>query len=236
MNLTKVDWTKRDYQEFISYLKSLQDKKYQEFHKNLISDKNINIIGIRIPILKSIAKQISKGNYQDFLKLAGTHYYEEKLIYGLIITNLKNNTEVSNYLELFIPKIDNWATCDTVAAALKIVKKHKSYYYDYIKNQISSNNPWLKRFCFVLLLDYYIEEPYLTEIFNLCEKYNDDNYYVNMAIAWLISICYIKYPNTTITFLKNNQLNKFTHNKAIQKIIESTRINNKNEIKELKRL
>ncbi len=233
MNFINTKWTKKTYEQFISYLLSLQDTNYQKFQQNIIS--NCNIIGVRTPILKKIAKDISKGSYNDFFKIAKNDYYEENIIYGLIITNLKSIEEVKIYLPTFMSKIDNWACNDIVISNLKIVNKNKNFFYKFITINIKNKNQWTKRFCYVLLLNYFIEEKYLNKIFTLCEKYNDDNYYVNMAVAWLLSICYIKYPKQTITFLKENKLDKFTHNKAIQKIVESNRIKNKEEIKLLKR-
>jgi len=236
MHLIKEKWKKDDYYEFISYLFKIQDNKYKNFNKRLIPDDNINIIGIRIPILKKIAKEISKGNYNDFLKLIDYKYYEETIIYGYIISNLKNIEKIITNLDIFVDKIDNWACCDTVASSLKIINKNKDCFFNYIKVKIKNDNFWIKRFCFVLLLSYFIEENYLKDIFRLCEKYNTKDYYVNMSVAWLISICFIKYKNPTLVFLNNNKLDNFTHNKTIQKIIESKRINNKEEIKKLKRI
>lgn len=222
LNLTRDSWNKDNYRQFISYLFELQDIKYRNFHSGLIVGDNV--IGIRTPILKDIAKKIAKGNYKDFLSLCSFKYYEELTLYGLIITNIKNLEESISYSDIFKEKIDNWASCDLFCAGYKIVKKNKEYFWNYINSNIISNNLWIRRLSFVLLLDYYIEEEYLNDIFNLCDKYNTDDYYVEMAVAWLISICYIKYPKVTLGYIKNNKLNNFTHNKAIQKIRESYRV------------
>ena len=235
MNLN-INWTKLDYQNFLSYLNDQQDLKYRDFHKSLLN-ADVNLIGIRTPKLKKIAKEISLGNYDNFIKLNTHKYYEETIIHALVISNLKDINIVINYIDNFLNYIDNWATCDILCGSLKIVNKNKEIFFNYIKNKIKNPNPWIKRFCFVLLLDYLLEDKYIKEIFNLTNKYNTKDYYVNMAIAWLISIAYIKNKNDTINYLKNNKLDNFTHNKAIQKIKESTRttLEDKELIKNLRR-
>lgn len=235
MNLN-INWTKLDYQNFLSYLNDQQDLKYRDFHKSLLN-ADVNLIGIRTPKLKKIAKEISLGNYDNFIKLNTHKYYEETIIHALVISNLKDINIVINYIDNFLNYIDNWATCDILCGSLKIVNKNKEIFFNYIKNKIKDPNPWIKRFCFVLLLDYFLEDKYIKEIFNLTNKYNTKDYYVNMAIAWLISIAYIKNKNDTINYLKNNKLDNFTHNKAIQKIKESTRttLEDKELIKNLRR-
>lgn len=235
MNLIKENWNKNDYENFINYLYSLQDLKYKNFHSKLLPNTN-NLIGIKIPILKKIAKDISKGNYIEFLHLTKHTIYEETMIHGFIISNIKLQPDnIIDYINNFLPYINNWAICDSFCASLHIIKKNKEIFYKYIKRKIKNKNIWIKRFCFVILLDYYLEEKYLKEIFNMCDSYNTNDYYVEMAIAWLISIAYIKHKNITLEYLNNNKLNNFTYNKAIQKIIESTRIK-KEEKEELKLL
>lgn len=222
MNLIRSSWSNREYKEFINYLFEIRDIKYRDFHSKL--GVGNNVIGIRTPLLKSIAKDICMGNYQDFLKLLKEDYYEEITLYGLIICNIKYLEESIRYLEIYKNKINNWANCDLFCSGYKIVNKNKDYFWEYINDNISSDNLWIRRMCFVLIISYYIEEEYLEEIFKLCNMYNTSDYYVQMSVAWLISICYIKYPVSTTEYIGNNKLDNFTHNKAIQKIRESYRV------------
>lgn len=221
MDLIRKSWSNNDYQEFLEYLFSIKEEKYRQFQSKIIPNKKI--IGIRTHILKKIAKEISKGNYKEFLSLIKNYYYEENILYGLILTNIKDITTVIEYLDKYILIIDNWSSCDLTISNLKIVKKHKNLFFEYVLNNINRHHPYTRRFCYVLLLNYYIEKKYLGKIFKLCNIENN-NYYVEMSIAWLISICYIKYKDETKEYLKNNKLNKFTYNKTIQKIIESNQI------------
>lgn len=228
-------WTTEKYQEFVKELYSMQDIKYQEFSKNIIFDNTI--IGIRTPILKKIAKDISKGDYNSFLKLSTNNTYEEKMIYGFVVSNIKDFNIFTKNVDNFKYKINNWALCDMFCAASRIVIHNKEAMYQYILDNLSTTNMWIKRMCFVFLLDYYIEPEYLDRIFELCDTYNSLDYYVQMSIAWLISICYIKYSKETKKYLQNCKLDDFTYNKAIQKTIESRRITNeeKEKLRKMKR-
>lgn len=224
MNLTKNNWTKEEYQKFINYLKTLEDIKYKNFHKKLLN-QDINIIGIRTPKLKEIAKNIYKGNYQSFLSQVTFQYYEEKIIYALVISNIKKlDNNLIKYIDTYKNNITNWAECDLFCSNFKIVKKNKEYFYKYITKNITSNKEYIKRMCFVLLLNYYIENIYLNDIFTYTNTYCNSTYYINMSIAWLLSICYIKYKDKTTTYLLKNNLDNFTYNKTISKICDSKRI------------
>jgi len=212
------------YEEFLNELYSLQDLKYKDFQGKLImSDK---LIGVRTPELKRIAKVIARSNYEDFFKENKHELYEENLVHGLILGYLKLDfNELKPLVDDFIKHIDNWAVCDLTIANLKVYKKNKTkdIVFNEIKYYLKNDNPWINRFGYVLLLEYFIEEKYMDEIFELCENYKD-HYYVKMAIAWLVSMCYIKHKGRTLTFLKKNKLDVWTNNKAIQKIIDSHRV------------
>lgn len=223
-----------NYNEFINYLYTFQDLKYRDFHKKLILTDNL--IGIRTPILKKIAKDISKNNYQEFINNSKHALYEEKIIEGFILGYLNINfNELKPLIDNFLPNIDNWAICDLTASNLKIFNKIGDIGFNEIKKYLNNNNFWINRFGYVLLLNYYINDEYIDYIFNLCDNYKDV-YYVKMSIAWLLSICYIKYKEKTIKYLKQCRLDNWTYNKTIQKIIESTRITKEEKelLKEMK--
>lgn len=211
------------YDEFIKLLYKHQDLKYKEFHKRLILSDNL--IGVRTPILKKIAKQIARGNYNSFIELNKHDLYEETIIHGLILGYIKDNFNgVKELINNFLPYIDNWAICDISVSNLKIFNKNKEDGFIEIKKYLKNKNIWINRFGYVLLLNYYIDDEYIDQIFILCKNHKDE-YYVKMSIAWLLSMCYIKYKEKTLKFLNSNTLDKWTYNKTIQKIIESNRIN-----------
>ncbi len=224
---TKNIWSKEEYNNFISYLFNISEKEYKLFQEKLIPNKNI--IGIRTNILKKIAKEIYKGNYDEFLNIMQNNYYEENILYGLIISNIKDTKTLLPYLNKYILIIDNWASCDIFASSLKIVKNNKDIFLNYIIKCIKTNKTYIKRIGYVLLLNYFIEKKYLNTIFKLC-NIKTNEYYVEMSIAWLISMCYIKYKEETIIFFKDNKLNKFTYNKALTKIIESLQVSKEDKL------
>ena len=219
---------KNNYDKFINYLKNISDQKYKEFQKKIIKNDKIKIIGIRIPILKEIAKKISKEDYKLFIKLNKHKYLEENIIHGLILGYIKEDeNQLLNKIDDFIQYIDNWETCDIICSNLK---QYKKININVINNYINKN-PWSQRFGLVLLLNYYIKKDNLNYIFKTCKNIKTDEYYVKMAISWLLSISYIKYPQETLNFIKKANLDKFTHNKTISKICDSRRIKKVTKIK-----
>ncbi len=205
----------------------MSDSKYKSFHSNLCPGIN-NILGIRVPVLREYAKKlIKKYSFEELINNIDDEYYEEIMLQGMLIgLNSKENFNViKKYIENYIPKIDNWAICDTFCAGLKIVNQNKENMWGFIKQYLDSDKEFYLRFAIVIILDYYIEEKYLEEIFRIFNNIQSEYYYVKMAIAWAISICLIKYYDKTINYLKNNsKIDKWTYNKSLQKAIESYRI------------
>jgi len=210
------------YQEFINSLKINQDLKYRDFHKKLTFTK-YEIIGVRVPILRKLAKDICKYDYKNFLSNVGSSYYEEIFVEGLVISSLEEN-ELFLYLSKFVDKIDNWAICDSFCSSLKIVKQNPNKYFEYFKDYLNSNSEFKIRVALVIFLNFYINEEYLNEIFSLIDKIKLDKYYVNMAIAWLLAESFIKYPEATKKYLNETKINDFTFNKTISKICDSYRV------------
>lgn len=223
-----IKWNYENYKLFLQYLETFKDEEYKKFHSKLTL-KN-NLIGVRTPQLKKIAKEISKYDYKGFIYTTSNKTYEEKTIHGLTIGYLKDYEETIYYLDRFLKHIDNWATCDLMCANLKIFKRNKEKGYNYITKLIDSNDGWKIRVGLVLLLNYYIEDEYIEKIFNITDNISCEQYYVKMAIAWLLSICYIKFPQNTINYLSNNKLSDWVHNQTIQKIKESNRVGKEEKI------
>ena len=205
-------------------LLELQDVKYKEFHSGLCPNVD-KIIGVRVPQLKELAKQIVKEDYKEFLIHVKDEYYEELALHGLVIGYAKMSIEDTfDYLKKFVPKINSWAVCDVTCANLKITKKYKKEMWEFLETYIHSNKEYEIRFAVVMYLNYYLDDEYIAEILKRIDKVENKEYYVQMAIAWLISFAYIKQKDKTIKYLEKNHLDKFTQNKAIQKIRESYRV------------
>ncbi len=216
-------WNKRTYQEYLKYLTSLKDEKYHDFSLKLVSSK-YELIGIRIPFLHKMAREISKTDVISFLNLGNNIYFEEVMIKGLVLTTLKDKELLLQYLDNYVSLIDNWSICDTVAHSLKIVLQEQDYWFFKFLNYLKSNEIYTIRFGLVILLNFYVKKEYLSKIFKEVSKLNTNAYYVNMAISWLLCECFIKYPEETLLFLKKNTLNSFTFNKTISKIRDSYRV------------
>ena len=212
-------------EEIRQELIKLADDKYRSFHSNLCPGVE-NILGVRLPLLRKIANSLSKEeDYYNYLNNGDTKYYEEIMIEGLIIGYLKTDNENRfNYIRNFIPKIDNWAICDSFCNNLKFTKKNINEVWNFILPYTSSENEFDIRFALVMMLNFYIIEDYIDDVLNTLNNINHDGYYVKMAVAWAVSYAYIDFPQKTLTFLKNNNLDNFTYNKSLQKIIESTRV------------
>lgn len=203
---------------------SLSDEKYRKFHSGLCPNTN-NIMGVRVPLLRSFAKELVKEDWKKYLEGAQNEYYEEIMLQGMVIGLAKmSNEERIQYIQSFVPKIDNWAICDVFCASLKFTNKNLELVWEFLDKYLKSDKEFEIRFGVVMLLDYYIRDEYIKDVLNILNNISHDGYYVKMAVAWAISVSYIKYPNETVIFLKNNNLDDFTYNKSIQKIIESYRV------------
>lgn len=220
-----------------SRLFELQDLKYKEFHSKLCPNID-KIIGVRVPELRKIAKEIAKQDYKSFFEKTQDEYYEELAIHGLVIGYAKISIEETfKYLEEFIPKINSWAVCDTTCSNLKMTKKHMAEMWEFLDKYIKSQKEYQIRFAVVMYLNYYLTDEYIDYVLKNIDHITNKEYYVQMAIAWLISFAYIKQKDKTEKYLAKNNLDEFTQNKAIQKICESYRVSkeDKERIKKYKK-
>lgn len=230
-------WNEKKYQEFVQYLETQKEnEKFIKFSKKLIFTK-YKMIGIKVPVLRRIAKEIIQTDILSFLEVSKDNTYEEVMLQGLVISYIKDIDISLKYFNQFIKKIDNWSICDVCVSSMKIVQKNKKIFFNQIKKYLKRKDEFIVRVGIILLLDYYIDDDNIDEIFSLIDNLNREEYYINMAMAWLISVCFIKQREKTIFYLKNNHLNQFTYHKAIQKMIESLRISEKDKsmLKKMKR-
>ena len=223
MDFKNIIWNNNSYNNFINYLKSNSEISYKEFSEKITFTK-YEMLGIRLPKLRSIAKEISKSDYKSFLNICKSTYYEEVMIKLLVIANIKDIDELMIYFDDAVNLIDNWALCDTFCNSLKLINKNKDYFLTKINELINSNETYHIRVGLIILLCFYVEEDYLDLIIKYLDNIKSDEYYVNMAEAWLICEIFIKYENIGLKYLEHNHLNKFTVNKAISKIRDSYRV------------
>ena len=197
------------------------------------------MLGIRVPIIRNLAKTLLKENSLDtLLKEFTDEYFEEVLLEGIIIAYAKIPLEEKlPYIKAFVPKIDSWAISDTFVPTLKLKEKDLNMAWNFILPYTKSKEQFDVRFSVIMMLDYFLTEEYVDKVLIEIDKIKHDGYYVKMGIAWLVAEIGIKFNDKAIEYLKNNNLDNFTHNKAIQKMRESYRISaeQKEYLKSLKR-
>lgn len=223
-------------------LYELAEEKYRIFSEKLTPGKT-NILGVRLPNLRKLAGEIVKGDWRAYLKEANKVAteqlsMEEILLQGMVIGKCKADlAEVLTYTTAFIPKIDCWPVCDSFCSSLKIVNKYPNEFWDFLQLYLMSDQEYEIRFGVVMLLNYYVTPEYAPFAFVHFDRIKHEGYYVKMAVAWAISMYYVKLPEQTLEYLKSNRLDHFTYNKALQKITESLRVDKetKKMIRSMKR-
>ncbi|MBR6137081.1 MAG: DNA alkylation repair protein [Bacilli bacterium] len=215
----------------------LQDKKYREMQTKIIPNINPDtIIGVRTPELKKFAKELIKsGEYSSFIEELPHKYFDENQLHAFIISEEKDYDKCLDYFNKFLPFIDNWATCDQ--ATPKGFLKNADKLIDYIKVWIKSDEPYTIRFGIGMLMRLYLDENFKEEYLKWVSQIKSSEYYVNMMIAWYFATALAKQYDKTIKYIENNKLDVWTHNKAIQKAIESYRVSDehKDYLRKLKR-
>lgn len=211
----------------------ISEESQKKLNIKLCPDTNKEILGVRIPNLRKLAKEIVKEEkWEQFIKEAQDKYFEEILLQGLVIAYAKNSLQEKYiYMQKFIPKMDSWAMTDTFTPTLKVKEKDLKNYWDFIIPFTKSNKEFEVRFAIISMLDYYIREEYVNQVIKILDNIKHDGYYVKMAIAWTLAEIGIKFNDILMTYLKeNNNLDKFTFNKTLQKMIESYRISDEQKV------
>ncbi|KGP79038.1 MULTISPECIES: DNA alkylation repair protein [unclassified Paenibacillus] len=218
-------------------LLSLVEPEYQKFSAALIPNIT-NLLGVRLPEIRKMAKQIVKEDWRAYLKTADDDYFEEVMLQAMVIGHAQADIEeLLHHIAWFVPKIDNWSVCDSFCGGLKYTKAHLDQVWQFLQPYLVSNQEYDIRFGVVMLLNFYMEEKYISEVLISLDRIRHDGYYVKMAVAWAISIAYVKQPEATLRYLQDNSLDDFTYNKALQKITESYRVDSETKqiIRSMKR-
>lgn len=214
---------------------ALRDEKYRDFHKKLVPTvDDERIIGVRIPVLRKYAKNLSAETGSAYLDLLPHHYVEENNLHAFIISGMKDFDDAMRRTEEFLPYIDNWATCDSFMP--KVFKKHPAEVYEKVKHWLKNEHTYTVRYALVTLLNNFLDEEFRPEMLDLAAHLRSNEYYINMAIAWYFSIALVKQYDAALPYIIHRRLAPWVHNKAIQKAIESYRISSdrKKYLRELK--
>lgn len=198
-------------------LEQLAEEEYRAFTAKLLPGVT-DILGVRVPKLRALAKDIAKR--QPAYLQAQPTCFEETMLQGFVIGYLPYDEQ---RIAAFVPYITNWSLCDSFCTSLKSTKAHREEMWRFLQPYFRSDQPYAIRFAVVMSLMYFIDEHYIEQLFRRYDAITNEHYYVRMAVAWALSMCYVKQPVLTYSYLQQHSLDDQTHRMTIQKIIDSTR-------------
>ncbi len=206
-------------------LMQFQEENYQTFSSSLIPNSK-PLLGVRIPVLRKLAKEIAKEeDWILFLEEGAEEYFEEMTIKAFVIGYAKADIEVIlEQAGRFIPKISDWSVCDSFCSTFQIAKKNRQRVWEFLMPYLKSDKEFELRVAAVLMMDHYLTEEYIEQVLAAYNQISPVGYYTQMGVAWGIATAYAKFPEQTMTFLQENTLDNFTYNKAITKMLESYRV------------
>lgn len=218
-----------------SILMDKADPKLVEFSSKLIPG-GCPILGVRLPELRLLAKQIVKDDWRAFLDSDPTEYMEERMLQSMVISYAKMDIDERIVrTRKFVPIIDTWAVCDSFTYKAK--KDERETYWELLRSFTEVPSEFGMRFGVVSMMGNFIDDEYIDRVLEVMDSTKHDGYYLKMGVAWAVSVCFVKFPEQTMTFLENNTLDDFTYNKSLQKIVESYRVSDETKtiIKGMKR-
>lgn len=229
---------KIEKEEVSSFLHEQAEESFQTFSSGLLPNTK-HILGVRLPVLRKFAKQLIKRNWRDYIQTNTPDSFEEIMLCGMIIGYAKDisTEERLQYISEYVPLIDNWSVCDSFSIGLKFVKHNQQQVWDFLQSYLESDKEFAIRFGIVVLLNYYINETYIKRVIRKLDEITNKAYYVQMAVAWALSMCFVQYPELVMPYLENNHLDNWTYHKTLQKICESLQVDKetKKTIKSMKR-
>ena len=206
------------------FLEKHAEKQFKDFTSSLIPGTD-SILGVRLPVLRLLAKQLAKEEWRTYLKEARDDSYEEIMLQGLVIGYVKAEMEeLLEYAAAFIPKIHDWSVNDGFCSTFKIARKHRAEVWDFLMQYRASKSEFEQRVVAVMLMDHFLVPEYIDRVLAVYNSLKHEGYYCKMGVAWGIATTYAKFPQETQAFLLENELDDYTYNKAIQKMLESYRV------------
>lgn len=212
------------HQTIRQQLQDLAEEEYRLFSSKLLPDID-NILGVRLPLLRGMAKQLVKQDWRAYLLTAQDDSMEEVMLQGMVVGYARCAPEERlEFIRKFVPKINNWSVCDSFCNGLKFTEKNKELVWDFLQPYTQSDKEYEVRFAVVMLLCHFLDEEYIDRVFPVFDSVTHPGYYVKMAVAWAVSACYVRFPQQTMAYLQKNRLDDVTYNKALQKITESLKV------------
>ncbi|MCI8513146.1 MAG: DNA alkylation repair protein [Lachnospiraceae bacterium] len=211
-------------EEITEELFRLQDRKYRDFQSKLIPTVEAErIIGVRTPELRKLAKQLSKReDITDFLNALPHTYFDENQLHAFLISEMKDFATCIGETERFLPFVDNWATCDQMSP--KVFRRHRKELLTAIQRWLASGETYAVRFAVGMLMDHFLDGDFDPLYPEMAAGIRSEEYYINMMVAWYFATALAKQYEAAVPFIEEKRLAVWTHNKAIQKAVESRRV------------
>lgn len=223
--------------EIKCFLTENAEENYRDF-SSALSPGAKNMYGVRIPKLRSLAKNIAREDWRAYLDNAVDDSFEEIMLQGFVMGYARTSIdEALEYFKHFIPKINDWAINDCVCSTFKIARKHTGTVWNFLMDYVESDSEFEQRVVAVMLMDYFLTDDYIDRVFEVYDRLNHPGYYRMMGVAWGVATAYAKYPEKTHAYLLDNKLDDRTYNMVIQKMLESRRVSaeDKNILRDMKR-
>ncbi len=208
-------------------LSELSDPTYRDFHAGLIPNISPEtILGVRVPALRKLARELrGSAEAQEFMAALPHEYYDENCLHGLLINDIKDFGATVSALDAFLPYVDNWAVCDLISP--RSFKSRPPELAAHVRRWLDSSHSYTVRFGIGVLMSFYLDEGFEPAQLEAVAERCCEEYYVNMMVAWYFATALAKQPEAALPYIENRRLSRWTHNKAIQKSIESRRIPDK---------
>lgn len=205
-------------------LSELSDPTYRDFHAGLIPNISPEtILGVRVPALRKLARELrGSAEAQEFMAALPHEYYDENCLHGLLINDIKDFGATVSALDAFLPYVDNWAVCDLISP--RSFKSRPPELAAHVRRWLDSSHSYTVRFGIGVLMSFYLDEGFEPAQLEAVAERCCEEYYVNMMVAWYFATALAKQPEAALPYIENRRLSRWTHNKAIQKSIESRRI------------
>lgn len=210
--------------ELEPYLRTLATGHQAEFSASLTPNSK-PMLGVRLPELRKIAKEIAKEDYRTFLEECPDSYFEYEILQAYVLGCAKDDIEtLLSYANRFLPKIHDWAVSDSFCQSFSMARKHRERVWNWLMPYAEKEDEFLQRVTAVLLMSHFLTEDYINRVFAVLDTLQYDGYYTRMGVAWCVATAYAKFPEQTAEYLRENRLQDWTYNKAIQKMCESYRV------------
>ncbi len=215
-----------DMAALVRRLEGLADAKYREFHRSLVPDMTVGFLGVRVPALRAVAREILRGDWRGFLEASrDCPLYEARLLYAFVLGGAKCPIEEKIALaDAFLPRVDNWAVCDGLCSAFKPRAGEREALFPFAVACAESDVEFRKRFGLVMLMEYFADAPWAGATLAVYRRFSHPGYYARMGAAWGLATLWLKQRPAALALLQDGVWDDFTHNKAIQKLRESDRI------------